>query len=225
LPYITDLARLASTPGGRSPGENDLGTLLQATARADADAFHQVYEQLYPPVFSVIRAVLRDAPQAEEVAQEVFLEVWQLACRYDPGRGGATAWVLTIARRRAIDRVRSVTAAANRERRLAAVTYPEPVSELVEATLESEQVRRCLAHLSTVQREAIVLAFYHGHTYLQVADLLQVPLGTVKARIRDGLGKLRDAMGGGPRRQPRRQPRSPADGGMTAGAQNTMSCS
>jgi len=188
--------------------ETELASLLQATAQGDADAFGQLYGQLYPPVFSVIRAVLRDSAQAEEVAQEVLLEVWQLACRYDPGKGGPTAWVLTVARRRAIDRVRSVTAAATRERRDAAVTYPDQVSELVEAALESEQVRRCLARLSTVQREAIVLAFYDGHTYIQVADLLQVPLGTVKARIRDGLGKLRDAMAGGAVASPGRRPRA-----------------
>lgn len=205
---MTDRACLAPGPDGGACHGDDLAVLLQATAQGDHDAFNLVYEQLYDQVYSMIRAVLRDCSQSEEVAQEVLLEIWQIAFRYDPGKGGAIAWVLTIARRRAIDRVRSAAAAAGRERRTAVVSYQDQVSELVEDILECDQLRRCLGRLSTLQREAIVLAFYDGHTYLQVADMLQVPLGTVKARIRDGLNKLRAGMQSGAVPRPGRRART-----------------
>jgi len=168
--------------------------LLEATARREHGAFNLLYEQLSAPVYAVICAVLRDPAQAEEVAQEVLLETWLVAFRYDSTKGHARAWVLTIARRRAIDRVRSAAAAEARERRTATVPYLDQVSDIVGDILEREQLRRCLGSLSNLQREAIMLAFYDGYTNLQVASMLRVPLGTAKARIRDGLIKLRHAM-------------------------------
>jgi RNA polymerase sigma-70 factor (ECF subfamily) len=102
--------------------------------------------------------------------------------------------VLTIARRRAIDRVRSAAAAEARERRAATVPQEDQVGDVVEDILEREQLRRCLGTLSNLQREAVMLAFYEGYTNLQVASMLRVPLGTAKARIRDGLTKLRNIM-------------------------------
>jgi len=141
--------------------------------------------------------VLRDPAQSEEVTQEVLLEVWRSASRFDSARGSAATWVLTIAHRRAIDRVRSETAAAERELRSAA---PPPaavdeVAERVEASLEAERVRRCLDGLTELQRESITLAYYSGYSYPQVAALLHVALGTVKTRIRGGLIRLRDCLG------------------------------
>jgi len=168
--------------------------LLEATARREHGAFNLVYEQLSAPVYAVIRAVLRDRAQAEEVAQEVLLEIWQVAFRYDAAKGHARAWVLTIARRRAIDRVRSAAAAEARERRSATVPQEDQVGDMVEDILERDQLRRCLGSLSSLQREAVMLAFYDGYTNLQVAGLLRVPLGTAKARIRSGLIKLRHVM-------------------------------
>jgi RNA polymerase sigma-70 factor (ECF subfamily) len=177
-----------------NPGRDDLGMLLEAAGRGDDSAFELAFEQLSAPVYRVIRAVLRDPAQAEEVTQEVLLEIWQVASRYDATLGGATAWVLTIARRRAIDRVRSAAAAAVREQRNAQMLRLDQVSDFVENTLEREQLRRCLDSLSNMQREAIMLAFYGGNTYLQVASMLGVPLGTAKGRIREGLIKLRNGM-------------------------------
>ena len=194
MAYMAGRAFLAPLPDASWPAKDGLDMLLEATARREHGAFNLVYEQLSAPVHAVIRAVLHDPAQAEEVAQEVLLETWQVAFRYDSTKGHAKAWVLTIARRRAIDRVRSAAAAAARERRTATEPCLDQVSDIVEDILEREQLRQCLGSLSKLQREAVMLAFYGGYTNLQVADVLRVPLGTAKARIRDGLIKLRNAM-------------------------------
>jgi RNA polymerase sigma-70 factor (ECF subfamily) len=169
--------------------------LLEDTARGDRGAFELLYERVSVSVYKVIFAVLRDRAQAEEVAQEVFLEIWQLAPRYDAGKGAASTWVMMIARRRAVDRVRYAAAAAARDRRNAtAPSMDQAVSDVGEDAAAREQLRRCLGSLSAPQRDAILLAFYGGYTHSQVASALGVPLGTAKARIRAGLARLRDAM-------------------------------
>jgi len=185
-----------STADPDERGDPDLDKLLVLVARGDREAFEAVYDRLAGPVYGLIRKVLRDPAQSEEVAQEVLLEVWRTAARFDPGRGSAAAWALTIAHRRAIDRVRSETAAAERELRSASAQIPvDEVAESVEASLEAEQVRRCLEGLTELQRESITLAYYGGYSYPQVAALLETALGTIKTRIRDGLTRLRDCLG------------------------------
>jgi RNA polymerase sigma-70 factor (ECF subfamily) len=182
-------------PDPGPPGKDDLDRLLAAAARGEHGAFDLVYEQLSGPIYGVIRTVVRDPGQAEEVAQEVLLEIWRTSVRYDPGKGSAATWATMIARRRAIDRVRSSAAAAARERRTAMAEVPwDQIGETVEATVGHERLRRCLAGLSDLQREAIMLAFYSGHTYAEVAGMLGIPVGTAKARIRDALIKLRDCL-------------------------------
>jgi RNA polymerase sigma-70 factor (ECF subfamily) len=185
-------------PDPVSPPGPDLSELLTLVGRGDQVAFETLYDRVAPAVFGLVRRVLRDAAQSEEVAQEALLEVWRSAGRFDQARGPALAWVMTIAHRRAVDRVRSERAAAERDvlaATAASVPPADEVAEAVEASLEAERVRRCLDGLTGTQRESIVLAYYSGLSYPQVAASLGVALGTVKSRIRDGLRRLRNCLG------------------------------
>jgi RNA polymerase sigma-70 factor, ECF subfamily len=188
---------------GGYAGWDELDPLMAAVARGDPGAFDLVYERLSGPVYGVILAVLRDRAQAEEVAQEVFLEMWRLAFRYDPAKGSATRWALTIARHRAIDRVRSAAASSARDLRNANAPPPAQASDTAAGAADPELLRQCLASLSDLQREAIMLTFYGEHTYAEAAGLLGIPLPTIKARIRGGLARLRSCMqsGAGAREQ------------------------
>ncbi|MEV5976721.1 sigma-70 family RNA polymerase sigma factor [Streptomyces sp. NPDC052114] len=184
---------------GRNPSaEPGLDELVGRVALGDPDAFASVYDMVMGPVLGTVRAVLRDPAQSEEVAQEVLVEVWRTAARYRPDRGTAINWILTLAHRRAIDRVRSVESAAARDHKAALLGHTpdfDQVAEQVEARLEREQVRRCLRTLTEIQHQAVTLAYYRGLTYRQVAEALALPLGTVKTRLRDGLIRLRDCLG------------------------------
>jgi RNA polymerase sigma-70 factor (ECF subfamily) len=183
-------------PGRPEEHGQDLAGLLARVARGDHAAFEAIYDQLAAPVFGVARKVLRDPAQSEEVAQEVMLDVWRSASRFDSSKGSAVAWVMTIAHRRAVDRVRSENASTAREQKLAVDQVSgDDVFELVDTALDRQRVRRCLGSLTTLQAEAIKLAYYQGYSYPQVAGLLGVALGTVKTRIRDGLIRMRDCMG------------------------------
>ena len=183
-------------PGDAVASSDDLAGLLTLVARGDTGAYQAVYDQVVPVVFGTVRRVLRDPAQSEEVAQEVLVEIWRCASRYDPAQGSSAAWICTIAHRRAVDRVRSNQRSADRERHSVPPAAPaNPVAEAVEVDLDHQRVRRCLATLSQLQHQAIVLAYYRGYSYREVAALLGVPSGTIKTRMRDGLIRLRDCLG------------------------------
>jgi RNA polymerase sigma-70 factor (ECF subfamily) len=183
-------------PEGEARESNEL--LLALVARGDVLAFERLYDRIAGSVLGVVRRVLRDPAQSEEVTQEVMTEIWRTATRFDPERGGASTWVLTMAHRRAVDRVRSAQSATDRDLKVALLdqtpAYDE-VAEAVESRLEAEQVRKALGSLTELQREAVRLAYYGGYTQREVAELLDVPLGTIKTRLRDGLIRLRDELG------------------------------
>lgn len=172
--------------------------LMAKVARGDAAAFAQLYDLMAPRVYGLIRRVLRNPAQSEEVTQEVMVEVWRTATRYDADRGSLASWILTMAHRRAIDRVRSEQSATDREQAVAAAsstTEYDEVAETVTTNLEVEQVRHCLSSLTELQRESVTLAYYGGYSYREVAELLDAKLATIKARMRDGLIRLRDCLG------------------------------
>ena len=172
--------------------------LLQTVAFGDQGAFAELYDRMAALVHGVVRRVVRDPSQSDEVTQEVFVEVWRTATRFDASRGTAQTWVLTLAHRRAVDRVRSEQASRDRNDRIGHRDRSrefDEVAEQVQTRFEHEQVRQALTHLTDLQREAVELAYYRGYTYREVAELLDTPLGTIKTRMRDGLIRLRDAMG------------------------------
>ncbi|MFB6507242.1 ECF RNA polymerase sigma factor SigK [Streptomyces sp. NPDC002466] len=183
---------------GPAAGRAELAETMQKVAHGDKQAFSALYDALAPLVFGIVLKVVRDRAQSEEVAQEVMIDLWRQAARYRPDAGSVTTWAATIAHRRAVDRVRSAQAAADREHAQASREHTiafDEVAEQVETRLESEQVRRCLHGLTELQRQAVTLAYYQGLTYREVAESLRTPLPTIKTRMRDGLIRLRDCMG------------------------------
>ncbi len=189
--------RLTAVDGGADVVPVDEQLLLEV-ARGDREAFAALYERFAATVFGVVRRTLRDPSQSEEVAQEVFVELWRQAARFDPERGRASTWILTLAHRRAVDRVRTEQSRRDRTDKVAAREHRrehDEVAETVELRLEHQQVRAALDVLTPLQREAVELAYYRGFTYREVAEQLGAPLGTIKTRMRDGLIRMRDALG------------------------------
>lgn len=175
----------------------DLGSLLGRIALGDEQSFTSLYRHTSARIFGLVRRIVVDPTISEEVTQEVFLQVWRKAAEFSPELGSPIAWLMTLAHRRAVDRVRSEQAHRNRLNNWSTsevLTPFDEVSESVIARDESLAVKAAFAALTEKQRQAIELAYYKGLTYAQVAETLDAPLGTVKARIRDGLGRLRSAL-------------------------------
>lgn len=192
--------RSAPVPGpDGEPAGPTAEELLVRVAKGDERAFDALYDRLAGPVLGLVRRILRDVAQSEEVTQEVMVELWRTATRYSPERGSALNWAMTLAHRRAVDRVRSARASSDREVKAtfeAARARPfDEVAEAVTARWERSQVRRCLTSLTELQRESVLLAYYQGYTYREVAEVLRTPHGTIKTRLRDGLIRLRDCLG------------------------------
>lgn len=178
----------------------DLPDLLRRCGRGDEAAFARLYDATSARAYGMALRVVRDPAQAEEVAQEAFLEIWRTASRYDSDRGSALSWLLTITHRKAVDRVRSAEASSRRDTSYHQHNQPvehDSTAEAVQVSLDAHRVRGALATLTDVQREAVGLAYFGGYTHTEVASMLDLPLGTAKTRIRDGLIRLRDTLGVG----------------------------
>jgi RNA polymerase sigma-70 factor (ECF subfamily) len=176
----------------------NLNDILGRVAEGDQAAFGELYDQISPRVLGLVRRLLKDFAQSEEVTQEIFLEIWQNAKRYDPNKGGASTWILTMAHRRAVDRIRSSQSTRDRDTKIGIRDFEteyDSVSESVEVRIESERVKKAMSRLTELQRQAVSLAYYGGYSHSEVAEMLSVPIGTVKTRLRDGMIRLRDELG------------------------------
>lgn len=177
--------------------DSSLTDLLVKVASGDDEAFAAVYDAVAGRVLGLARRITRNHALAEEVTQEVMVEVWRTAPRFDRQRGSAIGWILTMTHRRSVDRVRRSAAQQARDANDAArQPVQEPVDEPMLVDEERREVGRALDRLTDLQREAINLAYYEGHTYREVADVLGVPEGTAKSRLRDGIRQLRANLGG-----------------------------
>jgi RNA polymerase sigma-70 factor (ECF subfamily) len=182
-------------PAG-SPGRAaELAALISQMARGDQQAYGQFYDRTAGAVLGMVLGVIRDREQSEEVMQEILVEAWRTASRFDPGLGSAMSWLMTLAHRRAVGRVRSEQPADERENRAAAWMGDDEPSGPAEAALDAGRVRRCLGTLTQEQRESVTLAYCGGYSYTEVAALTGVPAGTVRTRLRDALIRIRDGLG------------------------------
>ncbi len=180
---------------------SDLDALLRRVARGDSAAFAAVYDLTKSRVYGLVVRVLRDAGYSEETTQEIYLEVWRTASEYNSAKGSALAWLLTIAHRRAVDRVRSEQAGSRRESTYGAANV-DPASAprgdiVADSAIAGDERRRvvaCLEALTDAQRQCIELAYYHGLTYAEVSQRLAANLSTIKSRIRDALRGLRNCL-------------------------------
>jgi RNA polymerase sigma-70 factor, ECF subfamily len=171
--------------------------LMEGIARGDSVALAAIYDRYGALVFTLGFRMLRDRGEAEELTSDVFMEIWRRSDRYDPNRGAPMTYLVTLARSRAIDRKRAATA---RTRKQSPETHSEPASGAMgppaSAVLgeNSQRVRRALADLDAVYRQAVEMAFFDGLSHTQIAEKLDKPLGTVKTYIRQGLIRLRDCL-------------------------------
>ena len=191
-------ARHRNTSSGREAEAAHLVDLMTLCSRGHEDAFAELYDLTSQRIHGIILRVLRSPDHAAEVTQEVYVEVWRQSARYSAAKGSVIAWMTTMAHRRAVDRVRSVSSEIARDERYAFHGGDREIDQVwdgVEQRLDIERVRKGMASLTAIQREALTLAYFGGYTQSQVAQLLKLPLGTVKTRIRDALIGLRDALG------------------------------
>lgn len=176
----------------------ELDALLRRVAQEDVDAFATFYDRTRARVFGLVTRVLRDPGYSEETTQDIYLQVWRTADKYDPVAGSPLAWLLTLAHRRAVDRVRSEQAAGQRESRYGVANIEPPSDQVAESVIlsdERRQVADCLDSLTDAQRECIQLAYYDGLTYVQVSERLSANVATIKSRMRDAIRGLRRCLG------------------------------
>lgn len=193
----TDAATPPGQPGDAASTRDDLA-LVARMAGGDESALSAFYDRWSPPVHALAMRIVRDETEAEEVVEAVFWQAWQLAARYSPERGAPGAWLLSMARSRSLDRLRTL----RRRRDDAHVddaifeTLPapgDPLSDL-SSSERAQRVTKTLTQLPTEQREVLELAYFEGLSQTEIAERLSVPLGTVKTRARLALRKMRDRL-------------------------------
>ena len=178
------------------PSKTSDSDLLRAVGRGDEAALAACYDRYRLILFGLILRILNDRAEAEDVLQETFLQVWRRANDFDESRGRAFTWLVTIARSRALDRLRSHGSRA-RIAAEAAAENRDSVGDATEETLRSEEavvVHRALVELPEEQRRALLLAYFEGLTQTEIATRLGIPLGTVKTRVRSGMIRLRELL-------------------------------
>ena len=176
-----------------------LADLMSLCATGDEVAFAELYDLTLRRVYGTALRVLRSPEHAEEVTQEVYVDIWRQAPRYALEKGSVMGWIATMAHRRAVDRVRSVSSEIARDERYAYSGQERESDEVWESVAQQhdvERVRGAIATLTPIQKQAVQLAYYDGLTQSQISAALHLPLGTVKTRIRDGLRRLGEALGG-----------------------------
>jgi RNA polymerase sigma-70 factor (ECF subfamily) len=173
--------------------------ILERMAAGEGDALRELYDIHARAVYSLAVRILRSQSDAEDIVQEVFVQAWRNATRYDASRGTVAGWLLMQAKSRSIDRLRARRARPehtdNSKRPEPADATAGPDVQIVRGE-QAERVREALEQLPRLQRTAVELAYYEGLTHAEIAEQLEQPLGTVKTRIRQGLLKLRQALGG-----------------------------
>jgi RNA polymerase sigma-70 factor (ECF subfamily) len=167
-------------------------SLLRRMAAGDTDALGTLYDRFGGLVSALALRILRDGPEAEDVVQEVFLQAWRQATRFDRSRGAPEAWLCTMTRSRALDRLRK------RVSRREDPSEAAPVPTAVPRNEEALAVRTAIGTLSEDQRRALELAYYEGLTQAEIAARLREPLGTIKTRIRTAMIRLREILGHAP---------------------------
>ncbi len=173
-----------------------LEDLVSAIAAGDRQAFADFYHLLQARVRSRAFAIIRCRGLAEEIVQEVFLEIWRKASNFDPGKGAATTWTWQLTRARSIDRVRTEQSRRRLDHQFGAQHSRDldTVGDAVFSEVEREEIAQALTLLSDLQRDALLACYYRGLTHVQVSRELDVPLGTVKSRIRDAVGSMREIL-------------------------------
>ncbi len=170
---------------------------LHAVARGDEAALARLYDQYRVILFGLLVRILGSREEAEDVLQDVFIQVWRRAGDFDENRGKPFTWLVTLARSRAIDRLR-LLGARQRLAESSAQNQTEEISDALSDTIQSGQrevIQRALSELPEEQKQALVLAYYDGLTQSEIASRLGTPLGTVKTRMRSGMAKLRGLLG------------------------------
>jgi len=191
------LSELSPSPDDRAGID---ASILQRMAGGDKAAFAELYERFSRPLFSTALHILSDASEAQDIVHDVFLALWEKAALFEPNRGSAFSWAVTLTRNRSIDRLRT----RRRRTDLLEKSAPEDLGYLsatadgardqAAAGDEAVVVRQAVANLPAEQKRAVELAFFSGLTQQEIADRLKEPLGTIKARIRRGLLRLRDSI-------------------------------